>query len=104
MMKKLYLLSSLMTLIGFTLVHAQSTIDSTYAYSWGANIGWTNWKPDTTNGVSVGEYVCSGYVYGANVGWINLGSGTPTKGVYYQNLTASDFGVNQDGLGNLICH
>ena len=37
----------------------------------------------------------------ANVGWINLGGGAPTNGIQYQNLSASDFGVNQDGLGNL---
>jgi hypothetical protein len=45
--------------------------------------------------------VCSGNIYSANVGWINLGSGTPTNGIYYQNLSGNDYGVNQDGLGNL---
>ena len=30
-----------------------------------------------------------------------VGSGTPANGIYYQNLSAGDFGVNQDGLGNL---
>jgi len=35
------------------------------------------------------------------MGWISLGSGTPTNGIYYQNQSASDYGVNQDGLGNL---
>jgi hypothetical protein len=32
---------------------------------------------------------------------MNLGSGNPTNGIRYQNADASDFGVNQDGLGNL---
>src|SRR5207302_2872914 len=58
-------------------------------------------RGDTNNGAVIGEYVCSGYIYAANVGWINLGGGTPTNGIYYQNLSASDSGVNQDGLGNL---
>ena len=49
----------------------------------------------------IGEYVCSGYIYSANVGWINLGSGSPTNQIHYQNHSATDFGVNQDGLGNL---
>jgi hypothetical protein len=78
-----------------------TTIDPTNKYAYGANVGWMDWRGDTANGAVIGEYVCSGYVYAANVGWINLGSGAPTNGIYYQNVSASDFGVNQDGLGNL---
>jgi hypothetical protein len=78
-----------------------TTIDPINKYAYGANLGWTDWSGDTANGVVIGDYVCSGYIYSANVGWINLGSGTPTNGIYYQNLSAGDFGVNNDGLGNL---
>jgi hypothetical protein len=80
---------------------AATTIDDVDRYAYGANIGWMDWYADGTNGVVIGEYVCSGSIYSANVGWINLGSGSPTNGIYYQNLSANDFGVNQDGLGNL---
>src|SRR5207302_939359 len=80
---------------------AGTTIDAANKYAYGANIGWMDWRGDTNNGAVIGEYVCSGYIYAANVGWINLGGGTPTNSIYYQNLSASDFGVNQDGLGNL---
>jgi hypothetical protein len=80
---------------------AATTIDSANPYAYGANIGWLNWRGDTANGVIVGDYVCSGYIYSANVGWINLGNGSPTNGIRYLNLSASDFGVNQDGFGNL---
>lgn len=80
---------------------AATTIDSSNPYAYGANIGWLNWRGDTNNGAVIGEYVCSGYVYSASVGWINLGNGAPTNGIRYQNLSANDFGVNQDGLGNL---
>jgi len=80
---------------------ASTTIDPSDHYAYGANIGWLNWRGDVANGAVIGEYVCSGYIYAANVGWINLGSGAPTNGIYYQNLSANDFGVNQDGLGNL---
>src|SRR5437899_12953578 len=75
---------------------AQTTISSTNKYAYGANIGWTNWRDANsgTQGVRIGEYVCSGYIYGANVGWINVGSGTPANGIQYLNNTASDFGVN----------
>src|ERR1019366_6222539 len=60
-----------------------------------------DWRGDTNSGAVIGEYVCAGYFYSANVGWINLGGGSPTNGIQYQNLSATDFGVNQDGLGNL---
>ena len=80
---------------------AGTTIDAANRYAYAANLGWLDGVADTNNGAVIGEYVCSGYLYAANVGWINLGSGSPTNGIYYQNLSASDFGVNQDGLGNL---
>ncbi|MGZ5528549.1 MAG: thrombospondin type 3 repeat-containing protein [Limisphaerales bacterium] len=80
---------------------AASTIDSANRYAYGANIGWLDCLADTSNGAVIGEYVCSGYIYSANVGWINLGNGAPANGIYYQNDSSSDFGVNQDGLGNL---
>jgi hypothetical protein len=83
------------------LLHAATTIDAANKYAYGANLGWMDWTGDTANGVVIGEYVCAGNIYSANVGWIALGSGTPTNGIYYQNLSANDFGVNQDGLGNL---
>ena len=80
---------------------AATTIDPVNRYAYGANIGWMDWVGDTNNGAVIGDYVCSGYIYSANVGWINLGSGSPADGIYYQNISATDFGVNQDGLGNL---
>jgi hypothetical protein len=60
-----------------------------------------DWTGDTNNGAVIGAAFCSGYIYSANVGWINLGSGAPTNGVQYQNLSANDFGVNVDSFGNL---
>jgi hypothetical protein len=80
---------------------ADSNINPNHALAWGANIGWTNWRPDQANGAQIGEYICSGYVYSANAGWINLGNGRPSNGVQYQNKSAADFGVNHDQLGNL---
>jgi len=85
-------------------VRAATTIDSVNRYAYGANIGWMDWSGgsgETANGVVIGAYVCSGYIYSANVGWINLGSGSPANGIQYQNNSATDFGVNLDGLGNL---
>lgn len=83
-------------------LHATTTtVDKVNRYAYGANIGWMDWVADTNNGAVIGDYVCSGYIYSGNVGWINLGSGSPANGIQYQNLSASDFGVNNDGLGDL---
>ena len=78
-----------------------TTIDVVNRCAYGANIGWMDWYADGANGAVLGDYACSGYIYSANVGWINLGSGSPANGIYYQNLSSNDFGVNNDGLGNL---
>jgi hypothetical protein len=80
---------------------AGTTIDAVNKYAYGANIGWINAYADGANGAVIGDYYCMGYLYAANVGWISLGSGTPANGIQYQNNAANDFGVNQDGLGNL---
>ncbi|HEV2691701.1 MAG TPA: hypothetical protein VG347_02280 [Verrucomicrobiae bacterium] len=78
-----------------------TTIDTANRYAYAADLGWLDWHGNAGDGVVIGEYVCSGYIYSANVGWISLGSGVPANGVQYQNNLAADFGVNQDGLGNL---
>jgi Regulator of chromosome condensation (RCC1) repeat len=83
------------------LVRAATTIDPVNKYAYGANIGWIDWRGDTGHGAVTGASFCSGHIYSANVGWISLGSGNPANGSDYQNLSATDFGVNQDGLGNL---
>ena len=80
---------------------AATTINAAIKYAYAANLGWADWRGDTNNGAVIGEYVCSGNIYSANVGWINLGSGTPANQIQYQNNSAADYGVNQDGLGNL---
>ena len=99
------MMKSTLALLGLVCVPlcggAATTIDSPNRYAYGANVGWMDWRGDTNNGAVIGEYVCKGRIYAANVGWINLGSGTPADGISYQNLAAGDFGVNNDGLGNL---
>jgi hypothetical protein len=85
-------------------LYAGTTIDPFNQYAYAANLGWLDWSGgsgQTATGAVIGTYVCSGYIYSANVGWINLGSGSPANQIQYQNNSAADFGVNQDGLGNL---
>jgi len=83
-------------LLAPVLAHAATTIDSTNANAYGANIGWVNCRGDVTNGAVIGEFFCSGYIYSANCGWIHLGDATPTNGIQYQNNSATDYGVNTE--------
>lgn len=58
------------------------TIDSTYKYAWGENIGWINFG--TSQGdVHITDSGLSGYALGENTGWLNLDN------------------VTNDGAGNL---
>jgi hypothetical protein len=105
--KRLVILLGALTLP--LLAKATSTVDLTNNSGWGANIGWTNWRPDfdgtNTEGVIVGEFICSGNVYASNIGWISLGGGSPVNHIQYQNNSTTDFGVNysvdstQPGVG-----
>lgn len=78
-----------------------SNVDPAHPYAYSGNAGWINCRGDTTNGAVVGWYYCSGFLYGGNVGWVCLGDGSPTDGYAYGNTSASDYGVNHDGTGNL---
>src|SRR5271166_2264903 len=95
------ILSTLLLLASLGFCRGGTTIDNLNFGAYGANVAWVNWRADATNGAIIGAYVCSGNIYAANVGWINLGSGAPTNHIHYQNVSAGDFGVNQDGAGNL---
>ena len=80
---------------------ADTTINPTDKYAYGANTGWWNLRPSTADGISVNESFLSGFAYGANVGWIQFGDGSPANGHTYANHSATDYGVNHDGAGNL---
>ena len=99
-MKKLFLATAAVVAMSLS-AHAATTINAVNKYSYGANIGWMDWRGDVANGAVIGAFVCSGSIYAANVGWISLGDGTPANGVRYGNNIATDCGVNHDGAGNL---
>jgi len=58
------------------------TIDATYKYAWGENIGWIDFST-TTGNVHVTDSGLSGYALSETVGWIYLGD------------------ISNDGAGNL---
>ena len=85
-------------------IPAASTISAASKFAYSANAGWINFRhdqPSSPNGVVFGEHFLSGHAYGANFGWMDFGDGSPANGIQYQNNSATDYGVNHDGLGNL---
>lgn len=50
------------------------TIDSTYHYAWGENVGWVDFA-----NVTISDTALSGYIYGENIGWIDLSTVTNTN-------------------------
>jgi len=84
-----------------TSLPAATSINATNKFAHGADAGWIDFRGNTNAGAVIGEFVCSGYLYGANVGWIHLGSNAPANGIQYLNNSATDYGVNNDGQGNL---
>ena len=80
---------------------AATSINAVNKFAYAADAGWIDSRGNTNAGAVVGEFVCSGYLYGANVGWIHLGSNAPANGIQYQNNSGTDYGINNDGQGNL---
>ena len=70
------------------------TIDGTYKYSWGENLGWVNFGV-TGGNVHVTDSQLTGYVWSGNYGWINL---NPTQSGVKNNgegvLSGSAWGEN----------
>jgi hypothetical protein len=87
-------------LASVTAVLAAGNIDSTDKWAWGTNVGWINFDP-THGGVSVYSDHLEGYAWGENIGWIRLGTCTGGGPCTYANTSATNYGVNNDGGGNL---
>lgn len=81
---------------------ADSSIDATDRYAWGANIGWIDWRADGTNGAVFSRQFASGWLWSANIGWIHLGDGSPANGTAYSNTSGLDYGVNATPSGGLL--
>ncbi|MDM8566952.1 fibronectin type III domain-containing protein [Candidatus Halobeggiatoa sp. HSG11] len=90
------LLSSLFMLEVFAI----GNINTTDKYAWNTNGGWVNFNP-TNGGVTVYNDHLEGYVWAENIGWIRLGTYTDGSTHTYANTSQTDYGVNNDGSGNL---
>ncbi|MCX6354058.1 MAG: hypothetical protein NTZ78_04020 [Candidatus Aureabacteria bacterium] len=51
--------------------------------------------------MKIGSNILAGWIWLENCGWVCLGEGHPLNGEHYSNWSASDWGVNNDGQGNL---
>ena len=80
--------------------YAATNIDSTNKWAWGTNVGWINFA-DANGGVTVYSDHLEGYAWAENIGWIRLGSDGGGGSPYYANTTKDNYGVNNDGNGNL---
>lgn len=98
MKKNLFIISGVLAICS---AQAATTIDPAHNDAYAGNVGWVNFSGDGAHGAVIGQAFCSGYIYSANCGWISLGDGSPDDGQAYGNDSATDWGVNHDGLGNL---
>lgn len=67
---------------------------------WGENSGWVNLGA-RHGGLRIGSNVLAGWIWFENCGWTCVGDGKPQSGKHYSNESARDWGVNNDGKGNL---
>ena len=67
---------------------------------WGENTGWVNLKMRHAE-LKIGSNILAGWIWIENCGWVCLGEGHPLNGERYSNRGCSDWGVNNDGKGNL---
>ncbi|NOR68276.1 MAG: hypothetical protein GQ532_01030 [Methylomarinum sp.] len=79
---------------------AADDISGADKYAWSENTGWFNFK-STHEPVTVHDDHLEGYVWAENVGWIRLGTFVGGGSHTYTNNSATNYGVNNDGSGNL---
>ena len=73
------LVLSFLTLSHQTLASTSNgTIDNTYRYAWGENVGFIDFGSEAGD-VHITDTTISGYAYGENIGWINLSTITPVS-------------------------
>jgi hypothetical protein len=98
---------SALTVAVFGATNVDPGVTGSARYAWGENAGWVNLYGDGTNGVLVQPTHLQGLAWMENVGWLNFGEGAPAgPGSHYTNtapdqFTQPNFGVNNNGLGNL---
>ena len=88
-----------LALLVVTTALAAGNIDATNKWAWSTNAGWINFAPDN-GGVTVFSDHLEGYAWAENIGWVRLGTCSGSS-CTHTNTTAANYGVNNDGVGNL---
>jgi len=96
-MRKILIVKVLVLFLGTTL-YSQG-IDEVQKWAWGPAAGWINHL--TSDSIKVYSTHLEGYAYSGNIGWIRFGNYTGGDKYTYQNNSALNYGVNNDGEGNL---
>jgi len=71
-----------------------------YNLIWGESIGWVSLRTIHAD-LKIGSNILAGWIWLENCGWVCLGEGHPLDGRRYSNLGSRDWGINNDGRGNL---
>jgi len=67
---------------------------------WGESVGWVNLGARNAD-IKIGSNILAGWIWIENCGWVCIGEGHPLNGERYSNRGSSDWGVNNDGKGNV---
>jgi len=71
-----------------------------YNLVWGENVGWVNLRARRAD-LRIGSNVLAGWIWLENCGWVCVGDGNLLDGKRYSNRSRRDWGINNDGRGNL---
>jgi len=82
---------------GAEIAYAYNHFSGDRRYAWSENSGWIN-ASSTHEKLTISNQGVTGYAWGENIGWIKFDY-DGTAGA--TNTTATDWGVINDGLGNL---
>lgn len=98
--RRIFIAVFLVALLTFSSSGYAENIDPVDKFAWSEIAGWLNF--DTSHsGVHVYSDHLEGFAWAENIGWIKLGAYTGGSPHTYANTTSTDWGVNNDGAGNL---
>jgi len=67
---------------------------------WGESIRWVNLRAAYAE-LKIGSNILAGWIWLENCGWVCLGEGHPLDGRRYSNRGSRDWGINNNGRGEL---
>lgn len=82
---------------GDEIAYAYNNFSGDRRWGWGENVGWLN-ASSTHEQMTVADAGLTGYLWGENIGWIKMDYDGIAGAT---NTTATDWGVTNDGWGNL---